>query len=108
MHQTEKHPSLKKSNKQPKIKPLLQLNSHIDPHTVIVDDFSTPLPPIDRSSRQKQRNDEKRKYNIPKFMEQNEGNYKRKFMVINAYIKMEISHISNLTENLKFWNEKKK
>lgn len=59
MHQTENHSSLiKKSNKHPKIKPILQLNSHINPHTVIVDDFNTPLPPIDMSSRQKQRNDE--------------------------------------------------
>lgn len=31
---------------------LLQLKSHIDPHTLIVEDFSTPLSPIDKSSRQ--------------------------------------------------------
>jgi hypothetical protein len=32
---------------------LKDLKAHIDYNTVVVGDFNTPLPPIDRSSKQK-------------------------------------------------------
>ena len=32
---------------------LLKLKSYIKPHTLIVEDFKTPLSPLDRSVRQK-------------------------------------------------------
>jgi hypothetical protein len=48
---------------------ILKLKSHIDPHILIVGDFSTPLLPMDMSSRQKQgRNGANKCYesNVPK------------------------------------------
>ena len=49
-----KNKQTKKTKKaKTKNKPLLQLKSRSDTHTVMLDDFSSPLSPTDRAFRQK-------------------------------------------------------